>query len=182
MMAGETPEDTSYEVMQPPTDLRKKVRILSKSEAAKFDPVKAAELALERLSVKFDGWMETETEELLQAYDAMRSEGANAENMETLFQAAHNMKGQAQTLGFPLAGSVAANFCYLLEHVPGPDKLPLELAEQHVEAIRAMVKEGARDADNAVGAALLKKLTEVTDDYLAQFEKQAGEPDDDIFA
>lgn len=181
-MAGDTPEDTNYEVLQPPTDLRKKVRILSPREAAKFDPVKAAELALERLSVQFDGWMETETSELLHAYDVMRQEGPNAENLEALFQAAHNMKGQAQTLGFPLVGSVAANFCYLLEHVPGPDKLPPELAEQHVEAIRAMVKEGARDTDNTLGVALLKKLTEVTDEYLAQFEKPDEDPIDDIFA
>ncbi len=83
------------------------------------------------------------------------------------------MKGQALTLGYPLVGSVASSFCRLLEHVPGPEKLPLSLVEQYVEAIRAMVAEGARDTDNPTGAALADRLSEVTEDYLAQFPSKA---------
>ena len=179
-MTAEELEDAEYEVLSPPTDLRKKVRILSKREAAKFDPVKAAEQALERLSSNFDDWMVKEADQLFEAYDTIRAEGISANNLDTLYQATHNMKGQALTLGYPLVGSVAGNFCYLLEHMPSPAKVPLALVEQHVEAIRAMVKEGARDTDNAIGAALLKKLTEVTDDYLTQFEP--SDPDEDLFA
>lgn len=162
------------EVLSPPTDLRKKVRVLNRREAAKFDPVKAAELALQRLSGNFDGWMRTETDELIAVFETIRADGIDADNMDALFQAVHNMKGQAITLGYPLVGSVAASFCRLIEHVPGPDKLPLPLAEQYVDAIRAMVAEDARDTENATGKALLQKLSDVTEDYLAQFE-QSGQ-------
>lgn len=176
-MAEAPLEEEEREILSPPTDLRKKVRVLSKRETKNFDPVKAAEQALERLSGKFDGWMSNETNELTDAYDTIRAEGLTKANLETLYQAVHNMKGQALTLGYPLVGSVASSFCRLLEHVPSPDKLPLSLTEQYVEAIRAMVAEGARDTDNSTGAALADRLSEVTEDYLAQFPAK-GEDDE----
>jgi len=176
-MASEPLDEEEREVLSPPTDLRKKVRILSKREAKNFDPVKAAEQALERLSGKFDGWMSSEASELIGAYETIRAEGLNKTNMDMLYQAVHNMKGQALTLGYPLVGSVATSFCRLLEHVPGPDKLPLSLTEQYVEAIRAMVAEDARDDKNATGAALADRLSEVTEDYLAQFPPKTENDD-----
>ncbi|WP_428641007.1 Hpt domain-containing protein [Roseibium sp.] len=163
-----TAKDQDYEIVSPPTDLRKKVRILSPREARKFDPVKAAEDAVKRLSPQFSVWMDDETRRLLQAWETIQSEGISEEVLATLFQSAHNIKGQALTLGFPLVGEVAANFCRLIEKVPSPERLPLELAERYVEAIRAMVMEGAKDDGNKTGVELLEKLKSVTDDFLEQ--------------
>ncbi|MEP4030031.1 Hpt domain-containing protein [Roseibium polysiphoniae] len=170
-MSADLFEGEEYELVTPPSDLRKKVRIMNKREAAKFDPVKAAEIALERLSQNFGGWMSNEAAELMAAWDVVQSEGLTAENLDTLYQSAHNIKGQALTLGYPLVGSVAASFCRLIETVPSPSALPLPLVEQYVVAIRAMVAEGAKDDQNETGSALLDRLTEVTEDYLAQLEK-----------
>jgi HPt (histidine-containing phosphotransfer) domain-containing protein len=172
---ADTDQDEDYEVLSPPTDLRKKVRELTPREARKFDPVKAAEAAVARLSSHFGDWMNNETKALMSAWQAIRSDGLNKDTLATLFQAAHNIKGQALTLGFPLVGQVAASFCHLIETIPSPDKLPLELAERYVTAIRAMVTEGAKDVDNKTGVALLDSLHGVTDEYLAQFP---AKPDD----
>ena len=161
-------EDEEYEVLHPPTDLRSKVRELTPREAKKFDPVKAAEAALERLSPHFAKWMESESSNLLEAWDVIRREGVSADTLDPLYQAAHNIKGQALTLGFPLVGEVAASFCNLIENLPSPEALPLELTERFVEAIRAMVAEGARDGDNRTGVELLAVLRTVSDSYLAQ--------------
>ncbi|GAA0772382.1 Hpt domain-containing protein [Roseibium denhamense] len=162
-------KDQDYEIVTPPTDLRGKVRELTPREAKKFDPVKAAEAALQRISGHFSNWMETETESLLAAWDEIRQNGMNEAARDKLYQSAHNIKGQALTLGFPLVGDVAASFCHLIETVPSPDKLPLELTERYVEAIRAMVAEGAKDEANKTGVELLETLTAVTNAYLAQF-------------
>lgn len=166
---ADTAETEDYDILTPPSDLRGKVRELSPREAKKFDPVKAAEAALARLSSNFGAWMENESQALLDAYEQLRKQGLGEETLAALFQAAHNIKGQALTLGFPLVGEVAASFCHLMETIPSPNKLPLALAERYVEAIRAMVSEGARDTDNSTGVALSRSLREVTDDYLAQF-------------
>lgn len=161
-------DDPNLERVAAPTDLRKKVRVMSPREAAKFDPVKAAEQALDRLSVQFDSWMGNEIVELADALKALKPDPANGELQATLFQAAHNIRGQGQTLGYPLVGQVAGSLCRLIDGLPSPDKLPLPLVEQHVEAIRAMVAEDARDGDNKIGTALFNKLADVTDDYLEQ--------------
>ncbi|WFE92247.1 Hpt domain-containing protein [Roseibium porphyridii] len=168
-------KDQNYEIVSPPTDLRSKVRELSPREAKKFDPVKAAEAALNRLSSHFGGWMDNETVALNSAWENVQANGLSEDTIEPLFQAAHNIKGQALTLGFPLVGQVAAGFCHLIENVPSPDALPTELAGRYVEAIRAMVMEGAKDADNKTGVALLETLQSVTDAYLAQFPPKTDE-------
>ena len=170
-MSTELLEDGEYETLSPPTDLRKKVRIMNKREAAKFDPVQAAEQAITRLSDNFGDWMSKETRSLLDAWHKVQENGLDQSTLDTLYHCAHNIKGQAQTLGYPLVGSVAANFCFLIEKVPASSALPLPLVEQYVEAIRAMVAEGAKDDNNATGTALLNKLSDVTNDYLAQVSR-----------
>ncbi|MHA7772317.1 Hpt domain-containing protein [Roseibium sp. M-1] len=172
---AESAKDQEYEILTPPSDLRGKVRELTPREAKKFDPVKAAEAALQRLSSHFGNWMDIETLTMLNAWDRVRAEGLTEETLAALFQSVHNIKGQALTLGFPLVGEAAASFCHLIETVPSPDRIPLELAERYVEAIRAMVMEGAKDEANKTGVKLLSTLRSVTEDYLAQFPAKADE-------
>ena len=166
---ADTAQDQDYEILTPPDNLRRKVRELTPREAKKFDPVKAAEAALKRLSGHFGNWMVNETVTLLHAWETVQSDGFSEETVAPLFQAAHNIKGQALTLGFPLVGRVAAGFCLLIETVPSPEKLPLELSGRYVEAIRAMVMEGAKDDDNRTGVELLETLEIVTADFLKQW-------------
>ncbi|WP_420332696.1 Hpt domain-containing protein [Roseibium sp.] len=166
---AETAEDKDYEILTPPTNLRSKVRVLSPREAKKFDPVKAAEAAMSRLSSHFGSWMVNETVTLNQAWENVPPDGLSEETIAPLFHAAHNIKGQALTLGFPLVGQVAASFCHLIETVPSPEKLPRELAGRYVEAIRAMVMEGAKDEGNSTGVELLETLESVTNEFLKQF-------------
>lgn len=172
---ADTAKDQEYEIVTPPTDLRSKVRELSPREAKKFDPVKAAEAAMQRLSSHFGNWMDNESKDLMSAWEGIQVNGLDEATLATLYQAAHNIKGQALTLGFPLVGQVAAGLCHLIENIPSPDKLPLELTGRYVEAVRAMVTEGARDDANRTGVALLETLTDVTDAYLAQFPKKDDE-------
>ncbi|GGB59750.1 hypothetical protein GCM10011316_34740 [Roseibium aquae] len=165
-MGAKEASDEDYEIITPPTDLRSKVRQLTKREAAKFDPVKAAEAAIERLSQNFGTWMLNETRDLCAAWEIIEDQGPRAETVDTLYQAAHNIKGQALTLGYPLVGDVAARFCWLIEALPSAADLPMALSAKYVEAIRAMVSEGAKDDQNKTGAELLETLSEVTEAYV----------------
>lgn len=172
---ADTAKDQQYEILSPPTNLKSKVRELSPREARKFDPVKAAEAALGRLSHHFGGWMDNETKALMAAWEKISSEGMNEDTLALLFQAAHNIKGQALTLGFPLVGEVAANMCHLIETAPSPEAIPVKLAGQYVDAIRAMVLEGAKDDGNKTGVELLKTLQVVTDELVAKFPPKPEE-------
>src|SRR5215831_13951317 len=138
---SEKPAVASYadhEVITPPNRLQKAVAL---SKPAGFDAVTRAEEALGNLASEFSVWMERECEQLDQARQQVKTEGFAEESRATLFRAAHDIKGEAATFGFPLVAPPADSLCRLIEHTPDLARIPLELVDQHVDAIRAIVRE-----------------------------------------
>ena len=155
------------EFVAPPSDLRKKAR----SRAAKAgdpDPVAAAEAALARMADSFDGWMSEETQRLAALWSAADLTDYEAETREAFYRAAHDIKGQAATMGFPMAGRIAGSLCRLLDGVLEVDRLPRELVRQHVQSVRAVIAENAREDTSQTARLLAERLDEVTDDFLEQ--------------
>ena len=74
--------------------------------------------------------------------------------------------GEAATFGFPEVAGVAESLCRLLEHTPDSTRIPIKLVDQHVDAVRAIIREHARPDVAGVSGALTKRLREVTDDFL----------------
>jgi HPt (histidine-containing phosphotransfer) domain-containing protein len=163
---NDTPAVATYEdheVITPPNRLQKAVAM---SKPAGFDPVARAEEALGNLASEFSGWMNEECEQLDEVRQKVKAEGFAQETRDTLFRAAHDIKGEAATFGFPLAAPPADSLCRLIEHTPDTARIPIELVDQHVDAIRAIVREGARPDIADVAHALTRRLREVTDEFL----------------
>jgi HPt (histidine-containing phosphotransfer) domain-containing protein len=152
-----------HEVITPPNRLKKAVAM---TKPAGFDPVARAEEALGNLASEFPGWMNQECEQLDEVRQKVKAEGFAEETRDTLFRAAHDIKGEAATFGFPLAAPPADSLCRLIEHTPDMARIPMELVDQHVDAIRAIVREGARPDIADVAHALTRRLREVTDEFL----------------
>lgn len=156
--------DTSGgEMIAPAVDLRSKVKE-RKLQRGEKDPVAAAEAAMKRMETTFVVWIKDEIDNLLAAWRNAERTGFEDAPREDLFRATHDLKGQAATLGYPAAGRVAGSLCLLLEHAGPPARLPPELVAQHVQGIRAIVAEDARE--NPVADRLADRLEEVTKDYL----------------
>ncbi len=143
------------------------------NEAAQ-QAITRAEQALEHLSVNFDDWIVTESRQLAKSRDDAKAAGFSENALRDLFQAAHNLKGQATTLGYPLADEICASLCRLIDKIPDKSRLPLLLIDQHVDAVRAVVAEGAKGTDNPKASVLAKRLHDVTGDFLAQEAARAG--------
>lgn len=172
---NETPVVSSYgdhEVITPPHKLRKAV---GKPSAAMDDPVARAEAALAQLSGEFSSWMNTECERLDEARHGVARSGFNAKTQEALFHAAHDIKGQAATLGYPAVEGAAESLCRLIEHSPDLARVPMALIDQHVDAIRAIIREHTRPHAAELAARLTKTLREVTEDFLRR--ENAHRPD-----
>jgi chemotaxis protein histidine kinase CheA len=163
-----------HEVITPPNKLRKAIAKVRPGEVYE-DPVARAEQALAQLSSEFAGWMQSECERLDAARHDARAKGLKKRTRDVLFRAAHDIKGQAATFGYPWVAESAESLCRLIEHTPDMTRIPLELVDQHVEAIRAIVREGARPDVAAVASALTAKLRQVTDDFLS--EENGGRAD-----
>jgi hypothetical protein len=155
-----------HEMITPDTrHLRKTLRPATPDEP---DPVVQAEEALAQISNEFDAWMLAECERLDAARRKVHDEGLSKSTRQELFLAAHDVKGDSGTFGYPEVVPAADSLCRLLEHSPDLGKVPLSIVDQHVDAVRAIVREYARTDIAAVAAALTSKLRSVTDEFLVR--------------
>src|SRR4029079_18012148 len=131
-----------HEVIRPPNKLRRAIRWAKRSEE---DPVVRAEQALAGLSPEFANWMQQECDRLETARHQIMRSGLTKATREAMFHAAHDIKGEAATFGYPLVAASAESLCRLIEHTPKMEQIPLQLVEQHVDAIRAIIREYGRN-------------------------------------
>ena len=162
----ETPSVATYadhEVITPPHALRKAI---APAQNTAEDPVARAEAALDELAGEFAGWMNAECDRLEAARREVRREGMTKTAHNELFRAAHDIKGEAATFGYPAVAPVADSLCRLLEHTPDIKRIPIALVDQHVDAARAIAREHARVDRAGVASALTRRLRDVTDEFL----------------
>jgi len=167
----DTPAVTTYadyELIVPQNRLRS---VVSNAIGEADDPVARAEAALAQLSSEFSIWMDNECKRLGAARDGVRQAGFTEKTRDALFYAAHDIKGEAATFGFPAVADAADSLCRLIEHTPNLARIPLDLIDQHVDAVRAIIREYARADVEQVSAALTRKLRTVTDEFLVQENK-----------
>ncbi|MBR0845248.1 Hpt domain-containing protein [Bradyrhizobium liaoningense] len=163
----------THHVITQPNPLRKVLRRVKTPDMD--DPVARAEQALAALSGEFKDWMVIEVDRLSAAWTAAQTEGFNDKRREELFHAAHDIKGDAATFGYPSAASIAESLCRVIEHAPNLAKVPAELFTHHVNAIVAIVHENTRLDSTSVSAELSRRLRKVADDYLADVNRDRPE-------
>jgi HPt (histidine-containing phosphotransfer) domain-containing protein len=167
-----------HEVITPTNTLRKAISseaISSEAATDADDPLARAEAALEKLSSEFGVWMQAECERLAQARSAVKRLGFTRRTKDALFSAAHDIKGEAETFGFPAITGAAKSLCRLIEYAPEPARIPLTLVDQHVDAIRAIYREYARSDAIELAQKLTRRLFDVTDAFLLEANKDRPE-------
>jgi chemotaxis protein histidine kinase CheA len=162
-----------HHVITQPNPLRRVLRRVDEKDLD--DPVARAEQALAGLSGEFNDWMAIECDRLAAAHAAILSHGFTTETREELFRAAHDIKGDAATFGFPTAGAAAESLCRIIEHAPDLERVPAELIAHHINAIQAIVRENAKIDNAGMAAALSRKLRGVADEYLAAVNRDRPE-------
>ncbi|WP_441230083.1 Hpt domain-containing protein [Tardiphaga sp. 215_C5_N2_1] len=153
-----------HQVITPPNTLKHAIRRVIDRELD--DPVARAEQALANLSGEFKTWMRSECDRLAAAYAAILKKGFDTHTRGELFRAAHDIKGDASTFGFPAAGVAAESLCRILEHAPDLDAVPPDLIQHHIDAIQAIVREHNTIEKAGVANELSARLRAVADDYL----------------
>jgi HPt (histidine-containing phosphotransfer) domain-containing protein len=162
-----------HHVITQPNPLRKVLRRVAEKDLD--DPVARAEKALAGLSGEFKNWMGIETDRLSAAHTAILKGGFTNFTREELFRAAHDIKGDATTFGYPSAGAAAESLCRIIEHAPDLDEVPSELIAHHINAIQAIVRERTRLDTASMASELSRKLRGVADEYLLHVNRDRPE-------
>jgi HPt (histidine-containing phosphotransfer) domain-containing protein len=160
-----------HEVIVPAHKLSHAMAVSDQDLSPDVEAIARAEAALTELSGEFAGWMQAECDRLDAARNKIKKSGLEGIPWEELFRAAHDIKGEAATFGYPLAAEAADSLCRLLEHTPDCKRVPLSLIDQHVDGVRAIVREDAGATGNAIAEALALRLRHVTDDFLVAENK-----------
>jgi HPt (histidine-containing phosphotransfer) domain-containing protein len=162
-----------HQVITQPNPLRKVLRRVADEELD--DPVARAEKALADLSGEFKTWMAIESDRLAAAHAAILNDGFTGAARDELFRAAHDIKGDAATFGFPSAAAAAESLCRIIEHAPDLAKVPSELIAHHINAIEAIVRERTKLDTISVAGELSRRLRGVADEYLARVNRDRPE-------
>ena len=162
-----------HHVITQPNPLRKVLRRIAEKDLD--DPVARAEKALAGLSSEFKNWMEIETDRLAEAHAAILRDGFTNFTREELFRAAHDIKGDAVTFGFPAAGTIAESLCRIIEHAPDLARVPPDLIVHHINAIHAIVHEHTKLDTISMSNELSRRLRGVADEYLAHVNRDRPE-------
>jgi chemotaxis protein histidine kinase CheA len=164
------PIETQYEdhkIIVPPHKLKSVIVHTAEPGDIAMDVIQKAEESLAALKNDFGGWMQTECDQLEAARAALHEEGPNATNLLLLFRAGHDIKGDAATLGFPIAGRLAGSLCRLIDHAPDRTRIPLMVVDRYVEAIRAVVREDLRDKSDTTADEIAEQLAIMVEKFLA---------------
>ncbi|ALK09051.1 Hpt domain-containing protein [Blastochloris viridis] len=161
-----------HDVIVPKKNLKSFARKVSADEnGLDFEAIERAEAALNELSSEFDGWMAIECDRLEASRKALSSGGLSKGSTQVMFRAAHDIKGEAATFGFPLAAEIADSLCRLIFHTPKPAALPLELIDRHVAAIRAVVRENMRGGGDTTAREVAEHLRSMAEAFLREQHK-----------
>jgi HPt (histidine-containing phosphotransfer) domain-containing protein len=164
----------THHVITQPNPLRKVLRRIP-PDIDHDDPVARAEQALADLSGEFKQWMTIEADRLSSAHAVVLRHGFSHETREELFRAAHDIKGDAATFGFPSAGAAAESLCRIIEHAPDLDQVPPELITHHINAIQAIVRERTKLDTAVMASALSRQLRGIADEFLLKVNRDRPE-------
>lgn len=162
-----------HHVITPPNRLRNVVRLVD--EKIFEDSIARAEKALAGLSDEFSKWMSIERDRLVMAHVAILKNGFTPATRDELFRAAHDIKGDAATFGYPFAAAGAESLCRIIEHAPALEGVPADLIAYHINAIQAIVREHASPGTDAMAIEINRKLRLVADEYLATVNRDRPE-------
>lgn len=154
-MANETKK---AEIFMPPNTLRAK---LGGSGYVDSDIVARAEKAMEGLKSEFPDWLREDIQKLNEA-QANFAAARNTETTGVLFRAAHDLRGQATTFGFPLIARIAASLAKLMEGLAKAavalSDVPAPLISAHIDAIQVIHRQNIRDISNLTALTLTEEL------------------------
>jgi HPt (histidine-containing phosphotransfer) domain-containing protein len=162
-----------HQVITQPNPLRKV--LLRVPESDLDDPVGRAEKALAGLSGEFKDWMAIEADRLSAAHAAILRDGFTDDTREELFRAAHDIKGDAATFGYPSAGAAAESLCRIIEHAPDLDEVPSNLIAHHINAIQAIVRERTKLDTASTAGVLSRSLRGIADEFLTHANRDRPE-------
>jgi chemotaxis protein histidine kinase CheA len=165
-MASKAP----IEIFMPPNVLKAKV---GSGGGTDTKAIERAEKAMKVLSTNFGDWLSDDVANLGKARDGFIAQPTLV-TRDTLFRAAHDLKGQATTFDFPIIARIASSLTKLLDEMRTAELVPVPLVDAHVTAIRVAFRDKVKSANDIVAITLAKELEARVAEIIPKAKKLAA--------
>lgn len=147
------------QIITPPQSLQNKVE---KGGPGSVDmaALARAEEVIANLADDYLDWVREDFERMEAAFEKLKSgDGGDAENLEAMFQIAHDMKGQGGSFGYDLMTAIGDHMCRLLETLDKAGPREQVMIRVHIDAMRVVITKELKGDGGAEGRQLMMGLT-----------------------
>ncbi len=155
-------EDDKPQVIHAPNPLSAKV---TRGGPGAVDPtvLEKAERVIAEMSGEYLDWVKGDLKKIQDAFEGLKSSGGAKENLENIFEIAHDMKGQGGSFNYPLITIVANDLCRLLESLENAGAKEMEVIRLHIDTMRVIITNGMEGEGGQAGEQLLSGLGKVVE-------------------
>lgn len=151
------------QVINPPQTLQNKVE-KGGPGAVDLDALAKAEDVIANLADDYLDWVQEDLVRLEKAYELLKAgEGDIKENLDNVFQIAHDMKGQGGSFGYDLMTAIGDQLCRLVEKMDTVGPREVTMVRVHIDAMRVIITKELKGDGGNEGRQLLMGLTLVGD-------------------
>jgi hypothetical protein len=147
--------DSAAKLIERPNTLKRKVG------SGGFDPaaIAAAEAAIAELAGNYLEWAGADLERVRQATAKAQGDAADRpRHLRACFDAAHDMKGQGGTFGYPLVSRVANSLCRYIERTSPQGTTDFIIIAAHIDALAALLAHRTAGDGGPVGQQIAQGL------------------------
>jgi len=156
-MSDEKPAQA--QVINPPQTLQNKVE-KGGPGAVDLEALAKAEEVIANLADDYLDWVREDLERLETAYEQLKNaDGDAADALESVFQIAHDMKGQGGSFGYDLMTAIGDQLCRLVEKMETAGPRELKMIRVHIDAMRVIITKELKGDGGNEGRQLLMGLT-----------------------
>lgn len=157
-MSDDDKPATGPQMITPPQTLQSKVD-KGGPGAVDLDAISRAEDVIANLADDYLDWVNEDFVRLEAAFDKLKAgDGSDAENLEAIFQIAHDMKGQGGSFGYDLMTAIGDHMCRLLETLDKAGPREQVMIRVHIDAMRVVITKELKGDGGAEGRQLMMGL------------------------
>ena len=151
------------EITTPPTNLKSKVREGGPG-AVDLETLERAEKVIADMADSYLEWVQEDLRKIDDCYKAMQAaEPPRTEAAESLFQIAHDIKGQGGSFGYDLMTMIGNELCRLLEGQKSFGSAEMQAIKVHIDAMKLVIQNNMTGDGGANGKSLLAGIRQVGD-------------------
>lgn len=155
--------DKDMEIINPPNLLKAKVKEGGPG-AVDLATLERAENVIAGMTDSYLEWVEEDLKRMDAAFAALAAaSGDRKEEIEVVFQVAHDIKGQGGSFGYDLMTVIGNELCRLIERQNEFGEAEVQAIKVHVDALRLVIKSRMKGDGGANGQALVAGIRQVGD-------------------